>query len=159
MFIYTLKFDRKKALFWTVMAALVLIGIVLLVGAAQKASAAPAAAEKAPSLAVKNEKARVAWLNRNGWQVESPAESEGKVLIPRSFSAVFEDYNELQKKQGFDLSRFCGQEVTMFTYRVTNPEFSGDEVLAVLYVLDSTIVGGDVHSTALDGFMMGVKQD
>ena len=157
MFIYTLKFDRKKALFWTVMAALVLIGIILLVGAHQKAAAAPAQG-KTLSLTVKNEKARVAWLNQNGWQVESPAESEGKVLIPRTFSAVFEDYNELQKRQGFDLSRCCGKEVTMYTYRVTNPELSGDEVLAVLYVLDGSIVGGDVHSTALDGFMTGVKQ-
>ena len=44
----------------------------------------------------------------------------------------------------------------MYTYRVTNPEYSEDEVLAVLYVLDGKVVGGDVHSTALDGFMVGV---
>ena len=80
------------------------------------------------------------------------------MLIPRTFTSVFEEYNELQKSQGFDLSRYCGMELEMYSYRVTNAEYAGDEVLAVLYVKDGTVVGGDVHSTALDGFMVGIKQ-
>ena len=159
MFIYTVKFDRKKAAFCVVMAALVIIGVILLLGAFQKRAAAAPAGEtagKPVSVSVRNEKGRVAYLAGNGWQVASPAESEGTVVIPRSFSAVFDDYNELQKRQGFDLSQYCGMEVTMYTYRVTNPEYAGDEVMAVLYVLNNRVIGGDVHSTALNGFMVGV---
>ena len=118
-------------------------------------TAADAAGSGRADAVVKNEKSRVAYLARNGWEVASPAESESVVMIPRTFSAVFEEYNELQKQQGFDLSQYCGTEVTMYTYRVTNAEAGGD-VIAVLYVQGNRVVGGDVHSTALDGFMTGI---
>ena len=157
MFI-TLKFDRKKTAFAVVIAALLIVGIILMVGAFQKSASGSAADAAGPGRAdavVKNEKSRVAYLARNGWEVASPAESESVVMIPRTFSAVFEEYNELQKQQGFDLSRYCGTEVTMYTYRVTNAQADGD-VIAVLYVQKNRVVGGDVHSTALDGFMTGI---
>ena len=176
MFIYTFKFDRKKTAFCVVVAALLLIGIILLVGAHRKAAMAEQHAASTPSTAmetsdhrqnnkkeitnVKSEKNRVAYLAQYGWEVESPAESECEVMIPRTFSTVFEDYNTLQKRQGFDLSQFCGKEVRMYTYRVTNaPEEFGDEVLAVLYVLNNRVVGGDIHSTALDGKMTGIIRE
>ena len=155
MFI-TLKFDRKKTAFAVVIAALLIVGIILMVGAFQKsASAKDAAGTGRADAVVKNEKSRVAYLAENGWEVASPAESESVVMIPRTFSAVFEEYNELQKQQGFDLSQYCGTEVTMYTYRVTNAQADGD-VIAVLYVQKNRVVGGDVHSTALDGFMTGI---
>ena len=155
MFI-TLKFDRKKTAFAVVIAALLIVGIILMVGAFQKsASAKETAGTGRADAVVKNEKSRVAYLAQNGWEVASPAESESVVMIPRTFSAVFEEYNELQKQQGFDLSRYCGTEVTMYTYRVTNAQADGD-VIAVLYVQKNRVVGGDVHSTALDGFMTGI---
>ena len=155
MFI-TLKFDRKKTAFAVVIAALLIVGIILMVGAFQKsASVKDTAGTGRADAVVKNEKSRVAYLARNGWEVASPAESESVVMIPRTFSAVFEEYNELQKQQGFDLSRYCGTEVTMYTYRVTNAQADGD-VIAVLYVQSNRVVGGDVHSTALAGFRTGI---
>ena len=157
MFIYTLRFDRKKAAFVVVIAALLIIGIILMVGAHNKKAAAEGFGQ-AQTTSAKNERGRVAYLARYGWEVETPALSEAKVVIPRTFSAVFEEYNALQKEQGFDLSRYCGTEVTMYSYRVTNEIYNGDEVLAVLYIQNGEVVGGDVHSTALDGFMVGVVQ-
>lgn len=153
MFICTLKFDRKKAVFVIAMAALVLIGIILLVGAFSGSAEGKAKA----ALSARSEKGRAAYLADCGWTVETPALSEDTVLIPKQFSPVFEEYNALQKRQGFDLSDYCGMEVTMYTYRVLDSGREG-EVLAVLYVLNGTVVGGDVHSTALNGFMCGLKQ-
>jgi len=159
MFIYTIRFNKKKAVFAVIMAALILIGIILLVGAHdRKSEIASTQTSAAPILNVKNEKKRVAYLHQNGWSVESPALSEDTIVIPRTFSEVFENYNDLQKQQGFDLSEYCGMEVSMFTYRVLNSEYSSEDVLAILYVLNGTVIGGDVHSTALDGFMCGIKK-
>ena len=152
--IWTMKFDRKKAAFWVVMAALVIIGIILLLGTRSHAALSGAGAKQE---AVKSEKARVAYLASCGWTVESPAMKEETVLIPKSFSPVFEEYNELQKQQGFDLSRYCGKEVNLYTYKVQDSKV-GENVLASLYVYNGSVVGGDVHSTALDGFMCGLKQ-
>ena len=152
MFICTLKFDRKKAVFVIAMAALVLIGIILLVGA----FTGGAKTEAKAALSVRNEKGRSAYLADCGWTVETPALSEDTVLIPKQFSPVFEEYNELQKQQGFGLSEYCGMEVTMYTYRVADSGREGN-LHAVLSVLNGAVIGGDVHSTALDGFMCGVK--
>ena len=155
MLIWTLKFDKKKAAFWVVMAALVIIGVILLLGA--RSSAAHTAAGSRRGDTVKNEKDRVAYLAACGWEVESPAMKEETVLIPKSFSAVFESYNALQKQQGFDLSRYSGKEVKLYTYKVRADKL-GENVLASLYVSDGCVIGGDVHSTALDGFMCGLRQ-
>jgi len=154
MFICTLKLDRKKLAFTVVCIALVIIGIILLLGTRERAAPEQA---KAGIASVSKEKNRVAYLAQYGWEVETPALSEEQVVIPRVFSPVFEEYNALQKRQGFDLSEYCGMEVTMYTYRVTNSAYRGDEVLAVLYVKGGRVVGGDVHSTALDGFMQPIK--
>lgn len=152
MFVLTMKFDKKKTAFIVVMAALVLIGIILLVGAYSRGTPAGEVSK------VKTEKSRVAYLAQYGWEVESPAVSSETVIIPRSFSEVFESYNQLQLRQGFDLSRYCGMEVEKYTYRVTNSTEEG-EVLALLFVYKGQVIGGDIHSTALDGFMCGIKGD
>jgi hypothetical protein len=156
MLIWTMKFDKKKAAFWVVMAALVIIGIILLLGARDHGAGANTAGAKASS-AVKTEKARVAFLADCGWSVETPALKEETVLIPKQFNAVFETYNDLQKQQGFDLSRYAGKEVKLYTYKVVGSNL-GENVIATLYVSGGNVVGGDVHSTALDGFMCGLKE-
>ncbi len=155
MLIWTWKFDRKKAAFWVVMAALVLIGIVLLLGVRTRAASSEAGGK--PTASVKSETARVQYLSDCGWTVESPALKEETVLIPKSFSAVFDAYNALQKQQGFDLSRYGGKEVKLYTYKVLDSNL-GDHVLAMMYVYKGSVIGGDVHSTALDGFMGGLRQ-
>ena len=157
MFICTLKFDRKKAAFWTIMIAIIIIAIILLLGARNQHNA-DTPSKRVTAGILRNEKDRIAYLESFGWEVDSPALSEDTVVIPRSFSPVFEKYNELQKQQGFDLSEYCGLEVKLYTYQVINSDI-GDNVIAVLYLLNGSVIGGDVHSTALDGFMCGIKQN
>lgn len=152
MFIYTLKFDRKKAVFIVAMAALILIGIIMLAGIK------PEAREQTRTrVDLESEEGRCSYLSALGWTVESPAISEENVLIPKNFSDVFNKYNELQKDQGFDLSKYSGKELKLYTYKVTNHD-SPDTVLAELYVYKNQVVGGDIHSAALDGFMVGLKK-
>ena len=155
MFICTMKFDKKKAVFYVIMAALIVVAVILLASTGNAKAAAPKKHVSAGNL--RSEKDRIAYLAENGWEAESPAVSEETVVIPRSFSKVFENYNDLQKQQGFDLSQYCGMEVKLYTYRVADCEL-GENVLAVLYVYDNRVIGGDVHSTALDGFMRPLRQ-
>ena len=154
MFVVTWKFNRKTAVFVVLMAALVLLGVVLLAGAHSKAGSLETA--QRPVTTVKNDKTRAAYLRQYGWEVETPAISESRVLIPRSFTEVLENYNELQKEQGFDLSQYCGMEVELYTYKVLNYE-NEDAVVAQLYVLNNSVIAADVHSTELGGFMVGVR--
>lgn len=152
MFVMTMKFDRKKAAIAVIIAAVVIIALILLIGTLTRGGG-----ESESVGSVKNEKGRVAYLNQCGWQVESPAASSARVIIPRTFSNVFENYNQLQIEQGFDLSQYCGAEVEVYTYNVLNgPE--DETVVAQMYVLNGAVIGGDIHSTALNGFMSGLKK-
>lgn len=150
MHVVSIKFNKKTAVLVVVLAALVLIGIVMLVNVFTGMNNAR------EIINVRNESSRVAYLSQNGWVVETPALNAEKVVIPRTFSEVFDSYNDLQVQQGFDLSQYCGTEVDVYTYKVTN--YDGDDyVVAQMYVYHGTVIGGDVHSTALDGFMTGLK--
>lgn len=73
------------------------------------------------------------------------------------FDEVFTQYNDLQKTAGMDLEPYHGKRVKCWTYTVLN--YPGEEgVLAHLYIYKDKIVGGDVSSTALDGFMHGLTK-
>ncbi len=158
MFVCTFKFTKKTASFIIVMAALILIGIVLLVGAHQKKELLEEVPSEKRVLYVKDSGSGAKYLAQYGWEVDTPAESVEQVVIPRVFSEVFESYNELQLEQGFDLSEYCGLEVLLYTYKVLNHQ-SGDNVMAQLYVSNNSVIGGDIHSTALDGFMCGIRDN
>ena len=151
MFIYTLKFDRKKAIFIVIMAALILFGIIMPVTID--------APEKDESVTTKitGEEKGASYLASLGWKVAKPALKRETVLIPEKFNDVFNKYNALQQSQGYDLEKYAGKEVELYTYQVTNHE-SDDTVYAQLYVYKNKVIGGDIHSSSIDGFMSGLKK-
>lgn len=101
---------------------------------------------------------RQALLLSLGWEIDESSEEEKRVLIPSCDSGVMAAYNTLQKRQGYDLSRYTGRTVTQYSYRITNyPGYDGT-VYATLYVSGRRVVGGDIHSAALGGFMHGLSR-
>lgn len=101
---------------------------------------------------------RVAYLQRLGWEVSAGSEEHQTVRLPDNPDDTLAAYNRMQKAQGFDLSRHCGETCEIYTYEVTNYPDSGQTVLATLYVQGRRVVAGDIHSTALNGFMHGLKR-
>lgn len=61
---------------------------------------------------------RVAYLSQFGWSVEADPVEVTEVIIPETFDETYTNYNELQKKQGFDLSLYAAKRVKRWTYRV-----------------------------------------
>lgn len=151
MLVLTLKWNKRTAVFMIAAAAVLLVALVLFVGGSGRKASAPAAGARLDS----TEK-RVAYLASLGWSVDPASETEQQILIPKEFGAVYEKYNELQLRQGFDLREYRGMDATLYSYRVTNHP-SGEDVFAQLIVFAGEAIGGDVHSCALDGFMHGLK--
>ncbi len=151
MFVLTLKWNKRTAVLVIAAAAALLIALVLFVGGSGRRAAAPATAARLDS----TEK-RVAYLASLGWSVDPASETEQQILIPKEFGPVYEKYNELQLRQGFDLREYRGMDATLYSYSVTNHP-RGDGVLAQLIVFAGEAIGGDVHSCALDGFMHGLR--
>ncbi len=101
--------------------------------------------------------ARIKFLAGCGWQADAATEQAQIIHIPEEFPPVFADYNDLQRSQGYDLADYAGRDCELYTYAVTNWPDDTQTVLANIYVFRGRIVGGDVHSTNLDGFMVGIK--
>lgn len=108
-----------------------------------------------------NEAQRQQFLKQMGWEVSDEFDECRQVLIPEQFNEVYEGYNELQKQQGFDLSAYKGKSCDVYTYKVRN--YKGhedkDDVRCNLMICDDVLIGGDVSSTELDGFMQGLKKN
>lgn len=100
---------------------------------------------------------RVRFLASCGWQVDAEPLAVQEVQIPAEFSDVYERYSEINEQAGFDLHAVAGKACRQYRYRVTN--YQGEEaVYATLLTCDSRIVGGDVASAAMDGFMLPLRQ-
>jgi len=98
-----------------------------------------------------------AWLREQGWEVEEEPTSQMEVLVPAKFDQIYESYNDIQKAQGFDISRYKGETVTKYTYLVKNYPQEPDGVAANLLVRQGKIIAADLCSLELGGFLKGVK--
>lgn len=101
---------------------------------------------------------RIAFLESFGWQVSDEPEESGDVVIPSEFDGVYERYNELQAEQGCNLRRYAGKRCKRYSYAVLNyPD--EESVRANLLVHDGRVIGGDICSLELDGFMHGFARE
>ncbi len=95
------------------------------------------------------------FLNAYGYNIlEKPVQIQ-EIIIPQEFSSEYEKYNEYQKLSGFDLSKFKGYRVKKYTYKVLNYTDSQEEVVANILIYNDKVIGGDVCSTTLGGFVHG----
>ncbi len=131
---------KKQALY---IALLILLPLTLLITKAACDSAA-------------QDKLNTEYLASLGWETGGSIE-EVSVHIPEEFDDVYENYNSLQLECGFDLKKYRGADCTRYTYQIKN--FPGDdsgEVRANILVFDRRIIGGDIMTVRLDGFMIGL---
>lgn len=103
-------------------------------------------------------KGRERYVLALGWEIDPASEEHKTVRIPEELNGVLRRYNELQLEQGCDLTEHLGERCEQYSYTVTNYPDPGQTVQITLYLQGDTLIAGDVHSTALDGFMQGLKR-
>ena len=152
MFVKTFRLHRPVAL---VLVAVIACGMGL--GASHLLGAPKSMVISAS--AVTDNAGRIAFLGGFGWQVEEEPHEILEVVIPYEFDAVYEQYNQLQLSQGYDLTRWKGMTAKRYTYRITNYPNTQDEVYANLIVCREQIIAGDVSSLSIHGFMHGLAYE
>ena len=107
---------------------------------------------------IKTNEDRVNFLSQFGWQVSSEPVECKEITVPEEFDKIFTGYNELQKRQGLDLSKYKKKNVTRYTYEITN--YAGEEgkVYANVIVYRNRVIGGDVCSADVNGFIHGFEK-
>ena len=107
---------------------------------------------------IKTNDERIEFLHQFGLEVKSEPISATEVRIPSEFDKIFLEYNELQKRQGLDLTKYKNKNVMRYTYEVTNYEGYDGTVYANMIVYRSRVIGGDVCSADVTGFIHGFEK-
>lgn len=106
----------------------------------------------------KNNSDRVSFIESLGCVLLSNQPESKTVIIPEVFYDVYNNYNDMQKSAGYDLSLYKGCQVTIYTYHISPVQNSTGESVVNLMVYKNKIIGGDISSTALGGYMLPLKQ-
>ena len=114
------------------------------------------------SLVAVSENDILSFISGYGWQVDEEPIEVRDVVIPETFDEVYGNYNNIQLEQGFNLEKYAGQRVKRWTYVIRNyPDTSptDDFIRINILVSDDVVIGGDVCSVKLDGFMHGFSKE
>lgn len=150
MLIMTTKVDKRKLLIAAAAVIAVIAALLFLGGGDSRPTASMTTAPAADT-----NDARVKFLTDLGWDVTaSPAEA-AEVKIPKDADEVFDRYNELQKSQGYDLSKYAGKKVMRYVYKINNYPDAKEPVYATLLVYKDRIIGGDITDTTPGGRVRG----
>ena len=151
MFIITAKVRKGR-----IVAAAVVCGVLVAAAGLLGGRGAAASAAVSPK-GVRTNEDRIAYLESYGWSVSSDPIAVEELIIPEQFDETYSQYLELQASQGFDLTDYCGKRVKRYTYEITNYPTGESGIQAGLLVYKSTVIGGDVLSAQLGGFIHGLE--
>ena len=107
---------------------------------------------------IKTGEDRIEFLKQFGWEVKADPKESVEVTIPAEFDKVFTGYNEIQRRQGLDLSKYKKKKVMRYTYEITNYEGAEGTVYANLLIYRNRVIGGDVCSADTSGFIHGFEK-
>ena len=154
MLILTAKVPKRKLTWGAVAAALLCCCAIALnfIPAVQEVSASAAPNPKG----VKSNQDRIEYLSAYGWQVSDDPIATQELLIPDEMDDSYREYLALQSDQGFDLEKYAGKRVKRYTYEVLNYPSGEVGVQANLLICKNTVIGGEILSPRLDGFLHGL---
>ena len=151
MMFMTAKVDLKKILIAVVAAIAAIFLLVSMFGGSDDVS-------QTATGAVDSNDARVEFLKGFGWEVAASPVESGQVKIPQASSEVYDRYNQLQKSQGYDLSKYAGKTVMRYVYKINNYPGATEPVYATVLVYKNQIIGGDITNTAPGGTVSGFQK-
>lgn len=99
---------------------------------------------------------RISYIQSFGWDPGITHSAVENIRIPTDFDDVYEEYNDLQRRQGFDLRRYRAHTVKRFTYELVDTMVP---LNAELLVENGIIIGADIVSPTASGFQGALAVD
>lgn len=151
MFVYSIRSSTVKFFGFLLLTLALVVGVVVF-GSGESVLASSDGVTVSYS-GIKTDEARRDFIEGFGIELSADAPEEKSFKMPDNFDRVILGYNELQKKQGLDLSKYAKKKVTRYSYKVTNYN-SDEEVYANLFVFRGRIVACDLSSANPEGFVI-----
>ncbi|MDR0984068.1 MAG: DUF4830 domain-containing protein [Ruminococcus sp.] len=105
----------------------------------------------------KNNENKVNYLNINGLNVDETPFIEEEVTVPEKWNKVYEDYNEVQRRQGYNLSDYKGKKVIRNVYEVKNYNDGEKNIYAEVLTYNDKIIASSIFEMTQDGFIRSVE--
>ncbi len=159
MFVYALRANTLRFFGIIGIALIALVSLILFVPNYEisTTSTIVAETEKIRYDKIKTEEDRIAFLTQFGWETAETPLEQTDVTVPTEFDKILKSYNEVQKQQGLDLTKYKGKTVTRYTYEIKNyPGYDG-KVYANVLIYKNRVIGGDICSADVKGFIHGFK--
>lgn len=154
MFYVSVKSSSLKTV--ALLAAVAVFATIGGVYAVKKSKSAPVSKMNGIVYEAETAEKRLSFLSQFGWEVEEEPAEVKEVVIPEEFDDVYNQYNVIQKEQKLDLEKYKGARVKCWSYNVKNyPGYENSDgvIRANMLILDGVVIGGDISSTELSGFM------
>ncbi len=149
MFIYSVRASTIRFFSVIALTLVVLVGILAFGGGGE--TSVFAASAKVDFSGIKTNEERVAFISQFGVKVGAQAVETVDFRVPENFDRVIAGYNEIQKSQGLDLSRYKNKKVTRYTYEAA--DYNGKGAFVNLVIYKGTVIACDISSTDPDGFI------
>lgn len=105
------------------------------------------------------EQQRISYIESFGWDAGIIRCDVREIRIPVNFDEVYEEYNAIQRSQGFDLRKYRAHTVRQYTYEISRTEDDAVPMLAHLLVENGVIIGADITSAQAGGFTGALAAD
>ncbi|MDY4588091.1 MAG: DUF4830 domain-containing protein [Oscillospiraceae bacterium] len=105
------------------------------------------------------EQQRISYIESFGWNAGITRVDVKEIRIPVDFDEVYEEYNAIQRQQGFDLRRYRAHSVRQYTYEISRTDDDPVPMLAHLLVENGVIIGADITSAQAGGFTGALAAD
>ncbi len=155
MFVCSLKASTLKFFGIVGISVITLVALIFLIPASTNKTTQEIAAmnENISFNSVKKIDDGIAFLAQYGWEIDKSSAQEAEIRIPKEFDKVMTEYNEVQKQQGLDLSKYAKKTATRYTYEITNyPNYEGT-VYANVITYRGKVIGGDICTKDTKGFL------
>ncbi|MBR5245753.1 MAG: DUF4830 domain-containing protein [Clostridia bacterium] len=155
MFVYSVQSKHIKAMALGAFIVLTVISLMVLSRESKMTSN-----DGSINLKALTHQERMSFVSQYGWEIEEEPVEIKEIIIPTEFDETYTAYNQIQKQQGFDLLEYSGERAKRWTYIVKNYEgYENKECIHInILVYDGIVIGGDVCSVELDGFMHGFSK-
>ena len=150
MFIYSVRASTVK--FFVLIGATLALLITLVVISADNTVPVSVGGVEVNYGGMRSNEDRVEFIEGLGVLVKDEPVTEEKFSAPDSFDRVIGGYNEIQKSQGLDLSKYVGKRITHYVYEAENYDYDG-KVYVNLLVYKNRIIGCDISSADGKGFV------
>lgn len=148
MFVFSIRASSLR--FFGVIALTLVLLVAIVLGGAMSAEAVSGSVDFS---GIKTNEDRLAFISQFIPEISGEAKETVEFSVPEDFDRILLSYNEIQKSQGLDITKYKNKKVTRYTYELDSYKDYKEPVFVNLIIYRGTVIACDVSSQDPTGFV------